>query len=247
MSIANPRPEPGFTLLEVLVAMTILGIIMLTVYGALSRTLASKEYAEARGELYAAGRSAVLKMADDLEAALPPSPHSDVSFRGLDRGGRQPEDAIQFSVRTHSGFQQAAPRSGRSTITYSLAPLANSDKLFTVRRDEVPLVANADFDESQAPEDAPPPPKPTSAYLFDETDCNEQRFCVIGLSFHYLDPKTAEWVDVWDSTEPAHLNVLPLAVDIGLTLIDGNGNAHDFSTIVDLVLSIGTLPTPTPH
>ena len=64
----------------------------------------------------------------------------------------------------------------------------------------------------------------------------------------YLDPATVEWPDSWDSTEDQgkHFNKLPAAVEVTLSVLDGNGATHDFSTIADLVLAAASLPTPTP-
>jgi prepilin-type N-terminal cleavage/methylation domain-containing protein len=239
----------GFTLLEILVAMTILGIIMMTVYGTLSRTLYAKGYAEDRAELYAAGREAVLKIADELERALPPAPRSDVTFRGFDRGDRTPEDAIQFTIRTHSGLRAAVPRSGRATIVYSLAPLEGNDKLFVPLRQEYPMLTARNDLEADEEANEPEEPEPSSTYLIDPSDCSEQRFCVIGLSFHYLDPATGEWLELWDSTdeqEPKRFNKLPAAAEVTLSVLDSTGGTHDFSTIADLVLAPSTQPTPTP-
>ncbi|MBI4516054.1 MAG: prepilin-type N-terminal cleavage/methylation domain-containing protein [Deltaproteobacteria bacterium] len=250
MFTGNPKPhaEAGFTLLEVLVAMTILGIILLTVYGALSRALYTKAYAEDRAELYAAGREAVLRIADDLEAALPPRPRGDLAFHGLSHGERPPVDAVQFSRRTHSGLRPIALQSGRATVTYSLDPLGEGSKAFVLRRDEVPLMTELPEGEEDLAGDtleALPTPKATAIYLLDPADCTEGRFCVVGLRFRHLDPITEEWVSQWDSTEKEQLNRLPAATEVALYLSDSNGAVHDFSTVVDLVLAAASIPTPT--
>ena len=75
----------GFTLLELLVAVAILGIVMSTVYGVLTRTLLATKRAEARAELFASGREMVMRMADEIEGALPPT--RQVYFVGERRQG----------------------------------------------------------------------------------------------------------------------------------------------------------------
>jgi prepilin-type N-terminal cleavage/methylation domain-containing protein len=248
--VRSPRcgAAAGFTLLEVLVAMTILGIIMMTVYGVLSRTLMAKEYAENRADLYATGREAVLRIAGEMEAALVPNPRTDVHFRGVSLGDRPPRGAVQFSVRTHSGLRPVALQSGRSVVTYSLDPLGDNEKLFALRRDESPLrMRPPQSEEREVVAEEEPTPEAKSLYLLHPRDCLEQRFCVVGLRFNYLDPVTGDWVPEWDSIEDReHQGMLPAAAEIALFLLDDNGNMHDFSTVVDLVLAAGSIPTPTP-
>ncbi len=243
--VCRAAPVAGFTLLEMLVAITILGIILVSVYGVLSRALFAKDYAEGRAELYAAGREAVLKMSEEIEAALPPSVRAEVNFRALTHGDRPPTDAVQFSINTHSGMRSIVPRSGRSTITYSLDPLQNSNDVFALRRDELPLVGSQSVGDDESSEEVPTP-QPTGVYLLDPADCTEQRFCVVGLRLRFLDPKSGDWVSEWDSTQPLQLNKLPAAAEIGLFLADAAGSVHDFTTIVDLVLAASSMPTPTP-
>ena len=59
-----PHRNAGFTLIEVLLAVFIASLILVGVYGVLSRTLTSKKKAEEHAELYAQGRETVLRMAD---------------------------------------------------------------------------------------------------------------------------------------------------------------------------------------
>src|SRR5436190_21946190 len=99
----------GFTLLEIMVATAILGIIMTTVYGVLSRALYAKTHSEERADLYAAGRETVLKIADELEGALRPEPGRTIGFIGVPGNERVPTDAVQFDVvvRRLSGVSQS--------------------------------------------------------------------------------------------------------------------------------------------
>ncbi len=64
--------SPGFTLLEVMMALTIFGIVAITLYGTFERTLRSKAIGEAQAELTQAGRTAVARMAEELASAFYP-------------------------------------------------------------------------------------------------------------------------------------------------------------------------------
>jgi len=94
------RRRGGFTLLEVMMALTIFGIVALTVYGTFARTLRSKQLAEEHAELTQEGRSAVARIADELASAYYPDGANDIRiFRSL-RGGTDalPLDSISFSA-----------------------------------------------------------------------------------------------------------------------------------------------------
>ena len=100
----------GFTLLEVMMAVTIFGIVALTVYGTFARTLRSKMLAEDQAELTQTGRSAVARMADELASAFYPRPplYSASAYGGIAslrifrslQGGTEmmPLDAIIFTA-----------------------------------------------------------------------------------------------------------------------------------------------------
>src|SRR6185369_10894928 len=61
---ARRRPG-GFTLMEVMLALAIFGIVTTMLYGTFARTLRSKMLAEQRAEVTRLGRAAVGRMADE--------------------------------------------------------------------------------------------------------------------------------------------------------------------------------------
>jgi general secretion pathway protein J len=241
----SDRTQRGFTLLEIMVATTILAIVMVTVYGVLSRALYAKNHAEERADLYAAGRETVLKMADELESALPPSAGRNIGFVGVPGNGTVPTDAVQFDVVIRRVFSATQGRGGRALVSYSLDPLKDTPNLYALRRQEQPLMDPALDGETQDGSetdgtngsDTPAPPAASAAYLIDQ---------VAGLRFRYLDPQSGQWTDSWDTTVTLPNQVvpsLPGAVEITLFLADAQGGVHDFGTIVDLPLA-NLVPTP---
>jgi hypothetical protein len=191
--------------------------------------------------LYAAGRETVLKMADELEGALPPG--NNIGFIGVAGNDRVPTDAVQFDLVIQRVFSTAQGRGGRALVSYSLDPLKDTPALYALRRQEQlltdPALDNGNGDDTASEgADAPAPPSASAAYLIDQ---------VAGLRLRYLDPQTGEWSDSWDTTvirsgqqgPPG----LPGAVEITLFLADAQGGVHDFGTIVDLPLA-NLVPTP---
>ncbi|MDX2168674.1 MAG: type II secretion system protein GspJ [Deltaproteobacteria bacterium] len=254
--IASEPADGGFTLLELLLAVVILGLVLTTVYGALTRTEFSKRRAEERAELYSAGRQAVLRMANDIEGALPPPSGDRIYFRGTSGNGDAPE--MHFVTVNRGGYGIQRVRPGRVLIVYSLDPLPSRRSLYALRREEylyAAMLAEADGNTQQptsleAENEDEQAPTAQATYLLDCPDVPNELalpgMClpVIGLTFRYYDETVSDWRDEWDSTgNDAVFGRLPSAVEITLTLADEEGGAHDFSTIVDLPLSRGQ-PTP---
>lgn len=230
----------GFTLLEIMVATTILGIIMVTIYGVLSRAIYAKNHSEERADLYASGRETVLKMADEIEGALPPNAGRNLGFVGVPGSERVPMDAVQFAVVIRRVYGVSQNRGGRALVSYSLDPMPDTPNLFALRRQEQMLTEPAPDIESEDVDAPPQEPLVLAAYMLDR---------VAGLRLRYLDPDTGEWLDTWDTTaEPLAGQLprgLPGAVEITLFLLDNDGGVHDFGTIVDLPLA-NLVPTPAP-
>jgi general secretion pathway protein J len=241
--------QEGFTLLEILVATAILGIILMTIYGVLSRALYAKNHSEEHADLYASGREAVLKMADELEGSLPPTAGANVSFIGIPGTESVPTDSVQFAVVVQRQFSVSQSRGGRAIVSYSLDPVKDTPNLYALRRQEQLLTeapppdggdGSENGDSSTSGDAAAPAPSTLAAYLLDQ---------VAGLRFRYLDPLSGDWVDTWDTTAqppPGQLYIgLPGAVEITLFLADASGGTYDFGTIVDLPL-FSMPPTPVP-
>jgi general secretion pathway protein J len=236
----------GFTLLEIMIATTILGIIMVTVYGVIGRSLYAKNHSEERADLYASGREAVLKIADEIEGALPPTAGRNLGFVGIPGNDRVPTDSVQFDVVVHRLYGAAETRGGRALVSYSLDPMKDTPNLFALRRQEQLLTEpvpeeGVNGDTTDNPDAAPPAPVVFAAYVLDQ---------VAGLRFRYLNPLTGEWVDSWDTTvepPPGQPPIgLPGAVEVTLFLADEEGGVHDFGTIVDIPLANLVPPTPGP-
>lgn len=243
----------GFTLLELMLAVVVVGLLLASVYGALSRTTESKEIAEERAEMFSNARQAVLKMASDIEGALPPRSGDRIYFRSSGGSGSTP--SIEFVSMNRGGFGVNRVRPGRVLIAYSLDPIQGRRNAFALRREEylyAAMLAEADGIELPPPEEGEEEiPTSQATYLLDcpnvASEFNLPGSCmaVTGLRFRYYDEVVRDWRDEWDSTEDAMLDRLPAAVEIAMLVADKDGMEHDFGTIVDLPLSRGQ-PTVEP-
>ena len=236
------RAQRGFTLLEIMVATAILGIVLATVYGVLSRALYAKSHAEERADLYASGREKVLQMADEIEGALPPTAGRGIGFIGQPGNERVPNDLVQFDLVIRRPQSNGQARGGRALVSYSLDPVKDTPNLYALLRQEQlltdPAADTGNGDNTETDGGDAPQPAVTATHLIDQ---------VAGLRFRYVDPLTGQFVDSWDTTTirsgqqgpPS----LPGAVEITLFLADNQGGVHDFTTIVDLPLA-NLVPTP---
>lgn len=245
----------GFTLLETLLALTILALLLTTVYGSVSRTLRSKEIGEERQELFAAGREAVLRIADDVEGALVPGLDSRrYYFRGVHDGGDPPMDRIEFVAMNRGGYGLNRVCPGVVILGYSLEQLGDRRDLFILRRDEfllqdvkaeadgMPSIIDLLTQEDEGDRCARQESRPL---LYCEGDSGAIRVAgscirVVGLRFRYYDLAINDFRDEWDSTtilmprtgEPR----IPSAVQIALFLADERGHFQEFTTIADIPL-----------
>jgi prepilin-type N-terminal cleavage/methylation domain-containing protein len=259
----NRHNESGFTLLELLLAVVILGLITATVYGSLARTESSKRIAESRSELYSAGRQAVMKMANDIEGALPPPSGDRIYFRGTHGDGAAPE--VHLVMMNRGGFGMNRVRPGRVLVVYSLAPLPKRRGQYALLREE--YLYKAMLDKADGIEQQPAssldgngenqeddaPTEQASLLLEcpdveDDLDLPGSCLPVTALIFRYYDDTVGDWRDDWDSTldNGATFGRLPSAVEITLKIADENGAEHPFYTVVDLPLAKGQ-PTPAPQ
>lgn len=117
---APVRNAAGFTLLEVMLALAILGIVATAVYGSFSRTLRSKGIAEERAEITRSGRAALGHMADEIAAAFYPTPKpAGVIFRSLAGGTEStPFDALVFSALSLRPSGSGGRDSDQRVISY---------------------------------------------------------------------------------------------------------------------------------
>jgi general secretion pathway protein J len=235
----------GFTLLEVMLALGILGIVAVATYGTFSRTLRSRTLAEERAEITRLGRSALARMADEITAAYYPEDATrrppGLIFRGLPGGTEsEPLDVLVFSTVSARPSGWAARDGDLRVVTY-LFPQSITGDRGTAGDAE-------DFFAAFGPRFAPPPPaRPERLLRREAVAAGGGEELVPGPAAVVLDNVASlelrfhdgvEWLDGWDSEDRvAHYRRLPRAVAIDLALYDNRGAVHRFATAVDLPLA----------
>ncbi len=154
-SLLVTNKRSGFTLLEILVAMAILGIVVTTVLGSFNMVFSTTERLDTGAALFEMGKSALGQITADLENVFilarpfykppgvsdPPDPYR---FLGtVEAAGGTRFASLQMSSRSHVPLEPAARESGIAQIVYyvqtrrdGVAVLRRADHLFPYPRFE---------------------------------------------------------------------------------------------------------------
>jgi general secretion pathway protein J len=210
----------GFTLLEVMIAASILAVMGAMVFGSFSRAYNQKQQIEAADDRLAQARGAMDRMAAEISVAFL-SEHYDrkrfqqrpTRFTGEDRGG---QDTLLFTALVNERFEQDAKVSDQAVVKYFIErDRSNDNKFESLIRREHPII-----DE--------------------EADRRgvRQVLCenVKKLDLQYWDAVKNEWVEEWDAAKPERNGVLPERVRIKLVYVDDEGKDRTITTQTRLML-----------
>lgn len=198
-------PGRGFTLVEVMVALAILGIIMTMIWGGFAQTARNKDAVERINDRYHAVRMAMERMQREISMAFvsvhrniaSPVPTPLTAFIGQDHSGA---DRLDFASFAHRRLYRNAPESDQCELGYFLVRDPNNPGTKALGRRE----------QNRIDED---PEKGGRIDILLED--------VRRLEFEYLDPTTQEWVRTWDTTQAlGQAARLPTQVKIRVTIPD---------------------------
>jgi len=213
----------GFTLLEVMVSLGIIGLITVLIYGAINGMSRSRDNMNHIGQRYHEGRNAVARMSRELSSAYISAhvPYTQVqyvqqtAFVGNDSSSG---DRVDFNAFVHLRLARNSHESDQAEVSYFLAPDPDQQgKVDLVRRE--------------------------SKYLDDDPGrggiIQVMAEDVHSFNLQYMDPLTSEWLEEWDSTQPAaQLGRLPTYVWIQLEIANGPGGRPElFETKVPLAMN----------
>jgi prepilin-type N-terminal cleavage/methylation domain-containing protein len=222
---ARLSDSSGFTLLEIMVATTILTIIMSFVYFSFSNSMNIVDSVDKRNDVYQSGRQLINLMSREMESAylIDHDPNSSESLRNptffigtRDSHGGREMDKLRFTTLSHVvvAFEdtEVVRESEHCEVEYSFS--------VDYKKDNVSLTHREDFGFRTEPMGFTKYGK-----TFELTD-NLKEF-----TLKYFDGK--EWLDTWDSEEKKDL---PVAIDMSIILADENGKEVKFATMIDVPL-----------
>ena len=212
-SFLRNENSKGFTLAEILIAISIVSTILAILYGSFSSATRSITLCREKNEMYQVARLSLDRIAADISSAFPPRDlqleDMKLEFVGEDREvGGIPWDSLHFVSTSNLELTHDAKSSGIHEIGYYMEEDPESDEPVLFRRQD--------------------------DTLDDETDKGgvalELAEGVNGLNFTYYDDKGEE-TDEWFSSET---KTLPKMVRITLSFKDEEGETTHFSTQVYL-------------
>jgi general secretion pathway protein J len=201
----------GFTLLEVLVAISVLAVLSMLLYGAFAGLKRTKEGVERINDRHREARMAMARMVRELQSTylsahepVPPTrPVQKTVFKGI---AGIPGDRIDFVAFAHRRLDRDARESDQSEISYYVASNPDKPGVVDLLRRESALI------------DLIPEHGGRLEVLATDVDLFDVAF---------LEPLTIQWLESWDSTQATgQLGRLPTQVRITLVLNGGRRSAR---------------------
>src|SRR5712691_3296197 len=125
------RGEAGFTLVELLLALFLFALIASVIFAAFAAVASGVEKGRQSMELYRVGRASLLRMAQEISAAMPPqqspagssSTSSETGLRGQkgSGGGGLAHDRIDFLTIPYRRYSDKVPGYEICTVAYYVA------------------------------------------------------------------------------------------------------------------------------
>ncbi len=195
------------TLIEVMVAVTILAVIATVVFSGFSQTMRNRRYIEDQTDRAHVIRVALERMVAELSMAyvsihVNPSPVLQTMNTCFIGGSQGRGDRLDFTSFSHRRLYRDAHESDQNELSYFVTEHPDDhERLVLVRREQ-----------NRVDED--PQSGGVLQILVED---------VLELELEYLDAATGEWTDTWDTRELTHQpNRLPVQVKIALTVVDEN-------------------------
>jgi general secretion pathway protein J len=209
----RPVGAAGFTLIEVLLALAILGFITSIMWGSFSQMATNKRTLEAQQDRLHTVRVALMRMSRELEMAyLSSNEDNSLPYHPtfLMASSQASVDELSFSSFAHQRLRGGLAEGDTAVITY-----------YGARDPDDPRVTNLMRRETRRLQPEDPKTLPAEAYIL----CPD----VAKVKFSLYDFKKKEWEREWNTATPG-TDYNPTHVRITLTVIDERGQEVSYST-----------------
>lgn len=191
----------GFTLLEVLLAIVLFAVLVSMVSLSLSGSLKLIEATEKQGEIYHRARTAMMRISEDIAAAMLVGGYEFIG--SSDEIGGQKADTLQFPSTAHLIFNPEKQQPGLGIITYRVKAEEEDQRNLILQRSDVLYLPGLKQGDD---------------------DLDEEGFVLSdnlrSVEFNYIDAD-GEILEGWDSTvdenDTDSVRSLPVAVECTLS------------------------------
>jgi general secretion pathway protein J len=200
-TVARPRAA-GFTLLEVLIALSITAMVGAILLGTFRSVDRAGEIVRDQGDRFGASRVALTRLARELAMAFVSDHYDRNRYRERPTVFVGREDTLLFTTMAHERLWLDARESDQAVVEYTLDDdPAHREGKALFRREKVRIDAEPDRDGRRD-------------LVADH---------VTELRFRYWDQQRKEWVREWSTRSTDHSGELPLRVKVELDtrLMDG--------------------------
>jgi general secretion pathway protein J len=215
------KPERGFTLLEVVIAVAVTAMMGGLIAAAFQSGYRTKELVEEEADHYRSLRTATGRMVREISAAFVSDHYDPRRFR--DQNDRPTNfigtrDRLLFSSMAHQRLYSDAKESDQMVVEYftkSTTAPGGKSRTDLVRRE------NPSLDERM------------------DRGGHEDVLVegVKRIDFAYWDSDKKDWVDEWDTRRLERKSILPVRVRIGLVAVDETGKEVRYQTQTRIVLN----------
>jgi prepilin-type N-terminal cleavage/methylation domain-containing protein len=220
LHLARPtRLRPGFTLIEMMVAVAILGLVFVMLAGSFHAVATGKVQGEGHLAANQESRSVMMGLLSEIRGAVQTAMTnpSQVMLIGVGRmQNRMPLDSLSVST-LDPGHRRALEDFGtEDTIIYTTVPNPRHPGWYRLNRTQVSSLLTT----------ANTPAADSSVELADN---------LLSLHFRYFDGNS--WVESWNSSSLPPGRQLPQAITIDLVMAAPGGAPLDLSTMVTLPMA----------
>ena len=200
MILEHLKKNAGFTLLEILIALSIMSMVITIVFGAYASTFRIIEGAQDQSDAYQMARITLSRIQEDLECSVI-SKDSDVSFGFMGNNeqmdGRE-ADTLSFLSSKHLVLDDDDHYAGNTRISFYVMKNEEEEKGLVLYRSDTPTTES-------------PPDEKTGGLILCEK--------LHAFSLAYFDADGEE-LETWDSQDGEQKDKLPAMVTIRLDFLD---------------------------